>query len=114
MKQLVFVHGRAQEHKNAAALKAEWIASWRKGLDDAGLAMPVADTAIRFPYYGDTLYDLASGLSVAEAAAVIMKGMRDPGDGAAPIDPEQRAFVRDVLLQVERERGIPVPDRDVT
>ena len=30
---LVFVHGRAQEGKDAIALKAEWIAAWRKGLD---------------------------------------------------------------------------------
>lgn len=98
MKELVFVHGRAQEHKDAAALKAEWVDAWRSGLAKSGLLMPVAETHIRFPYYGQTLYDLAQGKSEGEAAAVIVKG-----DNA---DAEQRAFIREVLLEVQRRQGI--------
>jgi hypothetical protein len=114
MKQLVFVHGRAQEHKDAAALKAEWIASWAKGLEANGLAMEIAEPDIRFPYYGDTLYDLAAGKSTADAAAIVVKGMLATGEDQVPVDPAQRAFVREVLLQVESERGIVVPTQDVT
>ncbi|HVF58488.1 MAG TPA: alpha/beta hydrolase [Thermoanaerobaculia bacterium] len=98
MKQLVFVHGRAQEHKDAAALKAEWVDAWRSGLAKNGLSMPIAETDIRFPYYGQTLYDLAQGKTASEAAAVIVKG-----DNA---DAEQRAFIREVLLEVQRRQGI--------
>jgi hypothetical protein len=32
MKRLVFVHGRAQQNKDALALKTEWIDSWNKSL----------------------------------------------------------------------------------
>jgi hypothetical protein len=98
MKQIVFVHGRAQEHKDPTALKAEWVDAWRSGLARAGLTMPIAETDIRFPYYGQTLFDLAEGKTAGEAAAVVVKG-----DNA---DAEQRAFVRAVLLEVQRQRGI--------
>jgi hypothetical protein len=98
MKRLVFVHGRAQENKDAVALKAEWVDAWRSGLAKRGLAVPLGDADIRFPYYGQTLYDLARGVSAAEAAAVIVRG-----DNA---DAEQRAFIRDVLLEVQREHGV--------
>lgn len=106
MKQLVFVHGRAQQHKDAAALKAEWIDSWRKGLADSALQIPVLETDIRFPYYGDTLFDLAAGKTAAEAAAVVVKGMLKRGAAETLIDPEQRTFVREVLHEIERKRGI--------
>lgn len=105
MKQLVFVHGRAQQKKDAAALKAEWIAAWSRGLKDAGLDMPLAEPDIRFPYYGDTLFDLAAGLSPDEAAHVMIKGKFDAEMGA-----EERAFVREVLLEVQHRRGISVAE----
>ncbi len=50
--QLVFVHGRSQEHKDAAALKGTWIAALREGLAKSGLDLPIPETNIRFPYYG--------------------------------------------------------------
>lgn len=113
MKKLVFIHGRAQENKDAAALKAEWIAAWDVGLRKSGLSMPIAETDIRFPYYGDTLADLAAGKSSAAAAAVIVKSMTD-GDQA------QREFIRTVLREIQQQRGIADSDiadavgRDVT
>lgn len=98
MKQLVFVHGRAQEQKDAAALKAEWIDSWRSALGKLGLAMPIDEPNIRFPYYGQTLYDLSQGLSPAQAADVIVKG--------ANADAQQRAFIQAVLAEVQKKEGI--------
>ncbi len=98
MKQIVFVHGRAQENKDPTALKAEWVDAWRSGLARAGLTMPIAETDIRFPYYGQTLFDLAEGKTAGEAAAVVVKGEN--------ADAEQRAFIRAVLLEVQQRRGI--------
>jgi hypothetical protein len=88
---LVFVHGRAQEQKDSVALKAEWIDAFRAGLAKSGLALPLAETDIKFPYYGQTLYDLVAGsTSVAE---VVVRG-----GGAA--DPEQQ-FQQAVIEEVQ-------------
>ena len=35
-RQLVFVHGRAQEQKDASALKAEWLDALQEGLGKSG------------------------------------------------------------------------------
>src|SRR5690606_4668067 len=59
MRQLVFVHGRAQENKDAGALKEEWIQALEEGLARSGLALPLDRDRIRFPYYGDTLDQLS-------------------------------------------------------
>lgn len=92
MKQLVFVHGRAQERKDAAALKAEWIDAWRYGLAHHGLRIPIAESAIRFPYYGDTLHHLAEGFFDGPVPQVVMR--RRGGDG------RRQAFIDDVLREV--------------
>ena len=39
IKQLMFVHGRAQEKKDAAALKGEWIAAFREGHTQSRLSL---------------------------------------------------------------------------
>ena len=57
---LVLIHGRAQEHKDAVALKCEWLEALRAGLAKSGLALPLSEGDIKFPYYGQTLYDLVS------------------------------------------------------
>jgi hypothetical protein len=58
---LVMIHGRAQENKDADALKAQWVDTLRRGLGKSGLALPLADADIRFPYYGNTLARLVDG-----------------------------------------------------
>lgn len=98
MRQLVFVHGRAQQHKDAVALKGEWIAALRAGLAKSGLELPIAEDAVRFPYYGQTLFDLVSGVPDGEVAEVIVRG-----EGA---DAEERAFVLSVLREVLEQAGI--------
>ncbi|MBK9170074.1 MAG: alpha/beta hydrolase [Bryobacterales bacterium] len=97
-RQLVFVHGRAQENKDSVALKAEWIAAFREGLALNHLTLPLDEEDIRFPYYGQTLYDLVKDIPAAEVAEVIVRG-----DGA---DDEQQAFVRSVLEEVRAVAGI--------
>lgn len=100
---LVLIHGRAQEGKDSVALKASWIASLRERLTALGLTLPVDESDIRFPYYGDALYDLSSGES--ETTEVIVRG--EGADG----DPDD--FTKEVLgeivartLERARERGL--------
>jgi hypothetical protein len=99
-KELVFVHGRAQQRKDSVALKAEWIDAWKKGLAKSGLDLPIPEDRIRFPYYGDTLDQLVSGVSSADAARVVVRGPEN-----AP-DPEQQAFIADVLAEIAERKGV--------
>ena len=94
---LVFVHGRAQERKDSVALKAEWIDAFRSGLAKSGLALPLAESDIKFPYYGQTLADLVSGAPTV--ANVVVRG------GTTATDAEQR-FQQVVLQEVQEALGI--------
>ncbi|TWU55924.1 alpha/beta hydrolase [Rubripirellula reticaptiva] len=76
-RQLVFVHGRSQEGKDSGELKASWIDAFKKGLEKSGLDLPIAESDIRFPYYGQTLFDLVSGVDDDEIADVIVRGEAD-------------------------------------
>jgi hypothetical protein len=98
IKQLMFVHGRAQEKKDAAALKGEWIAAFREGLSKSELDLSISENMIRFPYYGQTLYDLVSNVPPEKVAQVIVKGEN--------ADEQQRAFVRAVIQEVRDKAGI--------
>lgn len=100
MKELVFIHGRSQENKDSIALKAEWIDAWKQGLDANGLQMPLAETDIHFPYYGQTLFDLVRGVPAAQAAEVIIRG----ADGGTPAE---QAFVNAVLIETAAQLAIP-------
>lgn len=97
-KQLVFVHGRSQESKDADALKKEWVDAFREGLAKSQLDLPIDEADIRFPYYGDTLYDLVKDRPEDEVAKVIVRG-----DGT---DDEQQKFVRAVLQEVKEAAHI--------
>ena len=94
-RQLVLVHGRSQQHKDAAALKQTWIETWSKGLAKSGLKVPIDESQIRFPYYGDTLAALVEG---GPAPDVIVKGPEPPD--------EEKLFIGTVLDEARREKGI--------
>lgn len=96
-KKLVFIHGRSQQKKDSIALKAEWIAAFRAGLAKSGLSLPIAETDIRFPYYGDTLDQLVGGADPAEAAKVIIRGPASEAEGD---------FIREVLEEVRKKEHI--------
>jgi hypothetical protein len=97
-RQLVFVHGRSQQGKDAARLKQIWIEAWKEGLGKHGLDMPIAEEEIRFPFYGDTLDDLTQGATPADAAKIVIKG-----DNA---DAQETQFIRSILLEVQRQAGV--------
>jgi hypothetical protein len=94
--QLVFVHGRSQEHKDAATLKGQWISALQEGLAKSNLGLPIPEPSVRFPYYGQTLCDLISDAS--KVADVVIRGTRTN-------DPEQR-FQYSVLKEVQESMGI--------
>lgn len=94
-RQLVFIHGRAQQHKDPVALKRSWIEAWSKGLAKDGLSLPIDETAIHFPYYGDALAGMVDGRDPPE---VIVKG-----SAAAP---EERQFVAAILEEARLQRGL--------
>jgi hypothetical protein len=98
MRTLVMVHGRAQEHKDAVRLKKEWVEALTGGLRSQGLELPIPETAIRFPYYGQTLYDLVHGRSLSEAAEVIVRG--------EDLNRQEEEFLREVLNEVFEKVGI--------
>jgi len=100
-RELVFIHGRAQEHKDSVALKGEWMEAFADGLRKAGLAMPIDEQDVRFPYYGDTLNDLVEGEDDDNAAKVVVRGTDD--------DAVQRAFFQSVFEEIQERQGI---DRD--
>lgn len=98
MRQLVFVHGRAQEHKDSVALKAEWVTAWQDGLEKSGLQMPIAENQIRFPYYGQTLYDLLADVPADKVAGIVVRGEA----GGAGLE----AFARSVLTEVSEKAEV--------
>lgn len=98
MRELVFIHGRSQQHKDAAALKREWISSLADGLKKSNLSLPITESAIHFPYYGNTLLDLVDGLPANQVAEVIIKG-----DNA---DEQKRVFTTSIVREIGQKAGL--------
>ena len=97
-RELVFVHGRAQENIDSVGLKKEWIDAWRQGLAHSGLDLPISEDRIHFPYYGDTLAQMVAGLSPGDAARIVVRGER--------LDREQENFLKEYLAEVQEAGGI--------
>lgn len=94
---IVLIHGRAQEHKDSIALKGEWLEALRLGLAKSNLALPLAEEQIKFPYYGQTLFDLVS--NAGAVAEVVVRG-------TAGAERDEQRFQQAVLEEVQRELGI--------
>ncbi|HET7251818.1 MAG TPA: hypothetical protein VFI79_18395 [Gemmatimonadales bacterium] len=98
MRELVFIHGRSQQHRDASALKQAWIDAWAAGLRQHGLTVPIPASAIHFPYYGDTLDQLVQGASGDEAAAVVVRGSN--------LDENGKRFVQELLREIAGGAGL--------
>ena len=96
-RELVFVHGRSQQHKNAVDLKAAWISALSAGLEKSGLALPIGEDEIRFPYYGDTLDTLVRDPAAADVPDVIVRGAGDTAE---------KEFVAAVVTEIKNQTGI--------
>ena len=96
--QLVFIHGRSQQHKDATGLKEAWLATLRRGLESQGLQLPISENDVHFPYYGDTLDELVDGVPAGEQLAkVVVKGTEDE---------EEKGFLIDVLEEAQAAKGV--------
>ena len=102
MRQLILIHGRAQQNKDGAGIKKEWISAWEKGLAKSGLTNPLTDADVHFPFYGDTLAQMVAGKSAEEAAKVIVKG-------PAPTSAEQEVM-REMIAEIAMNEGISEAD----
>src|SRR5262245_35921821 len=98
MRQLVFVHGRAQQNKDAVALKAEWLDALTEGLAKSDLTLPIPEQDVRFPFYGDTLYDMVDGKTAGEAAAVIVRGI--------DIDADEKRLAQAIIEEIRQKAGV--------
>lgn len=58
---LILIHGRGQQNKDAGALKIEWLDALRAGADRAGLELDIPEDRVRFLYYGQHLGDVLAG-----------------------------------------------------
>ncbi|HXA84604.1 MAG TPA: alpha/beta hydrolase [Candidatus Dormibacteraeota bacterium] len=94
-RQLVLVHGRAQEKKDSVALKAEWLDALGEGLAKNNLTLPIPEKDVRFPFYGDTLYEMVDGKSADAAAAVIVRG--------EDADDDEKQFTRAVMEEIRQK-----------
>ncbi|MDN5853784.1 MAG: alpha/beta hydrolase [Actinomycetia bacterium] len=97
-RELVLVHGRAQQDKDADELKAQWLTALRAGLAKSGLELPIPESDVRFPYYGDTLRDLVEDVPADQAAAIRIRG-----EG---MDAAQRDFTRAIVEEIKAAEGL--------
>src|SRR5262245_5126645 len=102
MRQLILIHGRAQQNKDALGIKKEWMAAWEKGLAKSGLSNPITDADVHFPFYGDTLAQMVSGMTAEQAAQVIVKG-------PAP-SPAEQDVMREMITEIALNEGISEAD----
>ena len=70
---LVFIHGRDQQGKDPAALKAEWIAALASGAKKISRTLP-SQLEVVFPYYGDKLDELTQRADIPLASDIQARG----------------------------------------
>lgn len=75
MRELVLIHGRSQQGKDAAELKKTWVTALQEGMQDAELKLEIHDDQIHFPFYGNTLIQLIDKSETVES--VVVKGGND-------------------------------------
>lgn len=97
---LVFIHGRSQEKKVAAALQATWTDAFLHGLSEIGAIEPPG-LEIIFPYYGDLLFQETEKQVLADNAELIERGPQAQGPSA-----EEQEFFESIVLPVAHANGI--------
>lgn len=102
MRELVLIHGRSQQGKDAAELKKAWMAALQDGFSNAQVQLQLDDSHVHFPYYGDTLAGLVDKSETV--ASVVVKGGKDTvGDAEA-------SLISQVVKEVLDAKGISQAD----
>ena len=91
MTRILFVHGRSQQGKSSEQLRSEWTPALERGLNSIGKSIP-SSVEFDFPFYGDTLIQIAEGMDLPLDEEIKSKG----GD----IDAEYRDFRHTTLEQI--------------
>lgn len=94
---LIFIHGRAQGGKDPDVLRKTWIDTFERGLAKSGLALPIPDKDIRFPFYGDLLDELTTSFN-QPVEEIVKKGFESNSTDAR--------FFHDFLQEVAGNAGI--------
>lgn len=93
---LLLVHGRAQQGKDPAKLKAEWVAALNRGAAKFGSSLAGIDVA--FPFYGDLLDSYARQMDIPLTSEIQARG--DKND-------EFLRFQYEVAQSIRLGAGIP-------
>src|ERR1017187_4975583 len=84
MRELILIHGRSQQGKDAGELKKTWVAALQEGIAGAGLQLDLDDAHVHLPFYGNTLIQLVDKSETVES--VVIKGGKDSvGDAEAQL-----------------------------
>lgn len=94
---VVFVHGRDQQGKDPALLKAEWVSALKIGAGRTALSLP-ANLEVEFPYYGDILDDFVQRFEIPLTLDIQTKG--------SPVDSDFLRFQADVAEELRQGAGI--------
>ena len=97
---VVFVHGRAQEKKDARGLLDSWLSAANNGLSALSYA-PITAANAALPYYGDLLFGLTE-----ESGRAAFKELVDKGAESAAPSAEEQAFMQAIILETAQAKGI--------
>ncbi|MHC1563204.1 trypsin-like serine peptidase [Actinomycetospora sp. C-140] len=113
---LVFLHGRSQQGRDPAVLRATWAGGLNRGLAVAG--QPAVDPGgVYFPFYGDLLAGLVDGgADVRESApdgSSVVERYAPPGAGARAVyaaliedAAQRRGFVTGLATPADAREGL--------
>src|SRR6516225_8486689 len=99
MRKLILVHGRAQEGKDPQELKWNWVQALKVGLIKSDLLLPLEDSEIAFPYYGDLLDRLGYGTGEDDAEPEVITRGR-------PADVAELNFKIELLDAMRKKVGL--------
>jgi len=97
---LIFIHGRGQQEKEAIKERQLWIDAWKKGLEKSGIEFP-EEINIIFPFYGVLLYELKKG----KADPTTLEGIIARGQSS-----EDLTLYYEILMEILIERGFAEAD----
>jgi endonuclease G len=109
-RQVVFLHGRGQQGRDPATLRAGWAGGLARGLAAAGLP-PLDAKEAWFPYYGDTLAVMTAN-GRERAAAEAFGAELTTAEAYAPDDPSARAVYAALIDEAAARAGMPVGERE--
>jgi hypothetical protein len=104
MRELILIHGRAQEWKDAKELKRTWVSALQTGFENANLDLTLDDSHVHFPFYGNTLIQMISNAENVDS--IVVKGGNDT------VEEREAQLMKRVVVEVLKAKGIPEAEID--